>query len=81
MQHDVTLQRCYIIGNIDRLWNVAASADRKPVSKTTGQFDHRFLAHAINKDVGRCIAKDTRPQFILPIVVMGKSAQGSLDTA
>ena len=81
MQHDITLTTCYFVSEIERLWNVVTGADGKTVGNTTRQFNHRFLTHSINKNVGRGIAKNTRAKLVLPIVIMGESAQRGLDAA
>ena len=80
VQHDVAVLNGYVVGDIYRLRDVATGTDGQTISHTTSQFYHRLLAHAIDKDIGRRIAKDARAQLVLPIIVMGESAQGGLYT-
>ena len=57
---------------IDGLENVAR--DFGAFFQTTGQFDDGFLAHAIDEQVGTCIAKDTLLELVLPVVIVCQSA-------
>ena len=51
------------------------------VAESTGQFEDGLLAHAIADDVSRCIAENTGPQAVLPVVVVSEAAQRGFNAA
>ena len=65
---DIVLRR-----EIDGLQDVAGNL--WALFQTTGQFYDRLFAHAVDEQVGSRIAEDALLQPILPVVVMGESAQ------
>ena len=68
-----------IEGN-NRLGNVVQGSERFAGLQTAGYRTHRLLAHAIRENIGTALDKNTRPQSVLPIVVMGNATQRSLNT-
>ena len=58
---------------IDGLQDVAGNL--WALFQTTGQFYDRLFAHAIDEQVGTCIAEDTLLELVLPVVIVCQSAQ------
>ena len=65
-------------GEDDSLRQGAYGADRSAGGYETGQLAHGALAHAINNHIGMRVDKDTWAESVLPVVIMGQPAHGSL---
>ena len=52
-----------------------------PISHRASHFSDNLLAHSVEQDVGTALNQDRWLQGVLPIVVVGESAQRSLNTA
>ena len=90
VQHDVAFGRGVTGGEIDRLGYVGGHADGAVavgrcagcgLVEAPGQLDDGLFAHAVDDDVGGSIAEDARAQTVLPVVVVGESAQRGFDAA
>ena len=75
VEHDVVRFWSIAFGDVDSLGDVVHFADGETVSSPPRQLQNGLLAHAVDDDVSRCIAKNTGTQLVLPVVVVGKSPQ------
>ena len=70
-----------LLTKIYSLRNIAYILHTLAFRELSAKFEYRFLAHTIYYHVGSRIAKYTLLQSVLPIVVMGKSTQRSLNAS
>ncbi len=71
----------FLMADECHLRQVADDAERLAVVECVGDGYCRLLAHAVADEVCRSIEQQTGAQAVFPVVVMGESAQGSLDAA
>ena len=76
MEHDVALNERHLVGNIYRLWNVLPL-----LTRCFAEGYGSLLAHAVGDKVGTGRKKYGWHEFVLPVIVMGKTAQRSLNAA
>lgn len=61
--------------------HVGDRAQRFALGQALGDFHHRTLGVAVEQDVGRGVHQDRAADLVLPVVVMGDTAQRGLDPA
>ena len=85
VEHDVLVGdaagNLFFAAEEDRLGNVADSADGPSLLQFAAELHGILLAHAVKDDVGTAVAEDALVQPVLPVVVVGEAAQGSLNAA
>ena len=83
VEHDVVFTDAtwdiVLCREIDSLEDVVR--DLGALLQATGEFYDGLFSHAIDEQVGTRVAENAFLELILPVVVMGESAQGCLDAA
>ena len=74
MKHDVCFTDAvgdvFSSGEVNSLRDAADITDGNALCQLPGQFHNRFLAHAVDEQIGTRITKDTFLQTVLPVVIV-----------
>lgn len=66
---------------IDSLWNILNLMKGCSCLQAVHQLLDRFFSHAVDEQIGGAVDEDTRPQMVLPVIVVRQAAHGGFDTA
>ena len=68
-------------GAVDGAVDIGDLVDGQPRVERVGDLDDRVLAHAVDEDVGARVEQYRALELVLPVVVVGQTAQARLDAA
>ena len=86
MQHDIlrltdSTRYLVLLTDVRHLWQVTDGTEWLSLTECVSNGNGGLLTHAVADEVGRGVTEDAGAQTVFPVVVMGESAQGSLDAA
>ena len=68
-------------GAVDGAVDIGDLVDGQSRVERVGDLDNRVLAHAVDEDVGARVEQHRALELVLPVVVVGQTAQARLDAA